>query len=127
MKVVSIALVGTLAAIPVVGQITSPDGVYKEMSVGTAQAILAIFAIIEFLVIVSMFRVWRKDIATDRTEAKEGSEALHKLIAGNSVALSTNALASDRMSVSVDGLERSVVGFSEAVKLNSEIVRNCNR
>lgn len=78
-----------------IGEIT-PEGAFNALAIGTAQCVLAMVAVIEFLAIGLMFSIWRKDIATDRENDKENSTVLIDLLSRNSVALSDNAQASHR-------------------------------
>lgn len=126
MKTISLLFVGTLASIPIIGQLT-PEGAVETMSVGTAQAVLAMVAVIEFLAIALMFSIWRKDIAKDRELDKENSGILTALLSKNSVALSDSAQACHRQSKSIDGLERSVGGLERSVAGFTAVVSKCDR
>ena len=114
MKMLSLMFLGTLTAIPVIGEIT-PEGAFDALSVGTAQCVLAMVAVVEFLAIGFMFSIWRRDIAKDRASDKENSTILVELLFKNSVALSDNAQSSHRQAKSLDALERSVSGFTAVV------------
>ena len=115
----SIAFVGTLVAIPVIGQIT-PESAQSQLATATGQAVLAMVAVVEFIVLGVFFKGWRKDVASDKDLAKENAITLQKLLADNSVALSQNADASHRTAKSLDK-------FSEAVNRNTEVIRKCDR
>ena len=114
MKGLSLMFLGTLTAIPVIGEIT-PEGAFNALAIGTAQCVLAMVAVIEFLAIGLMFSIWRKDIARDRSLAQENSTVLAALLSKNSVALSDNAQSNHRHAKSIDALERSVAGFTAVV------------
>jgi len=114
MKGISLLFLGTLSVIPIIGQITPNDAV-DTLAVGTAQCVLAMVAVVEFLAIGLMFSIWRKDIAKDRDSDADNAKILSDLIAKNSVALSDNAQSNHRHAKSIDALERSVAGFTAVV------------
>ena len=114
MKTISFMFLGTLSAIPVIGEIT-PESAFDAMAIGTAQCVLSMVAVVEFLAIGVMFGIWRKDIAAARQNDKDNANVLTELLSRNSVALSDNAQASHRQAKSIDSLERSVAGFAAAV------------
>jgi len=124
MKLLSTLFVGTLLSIPAIGQINA-DTAIGELSIGTAQMVLAYVAVIEFLAIGLMFSIWRKDLAIDRTTDKENSATLSTLLAENSVAISQNADASHRVSKALDGFEKSVLTVDGSINRMSEVIRKC--
>ena len=126
MRGMSYLFLGTVLVIPVIGQI-NPETAVDKLAVGTAQMVLAMVAVVEFLALAFFFRLWRKDVASDKADLKANAETLSKLLAQNSVALSDNAQASHRTSKALDGLERSVSGFSDAVNRSTEVIRKCER
>jgi len=123
-KGLATAFIGTIIAIPVIGQITPEDAV-QHLAVGTAQAILALVAVVEFIALGFFFKMWRKDVAEGKKDAKETSELLQKLLADNSVALSRNADAGHRQSEAIEGLTESVASFSRSIDRNTEVIRKC--
>jgi hypothetical protein len=126
MKVISLMFVSTLAAIPAVGSIT-PEGAFTAMSIGNAQTILSMVAVIEFLAIGFMFSIWRRDVAAERKSDKANSDMLIKLATDTSVALSENAAASHRQSAAIEDFDKSVSGFAVSVAENTKVIERCTR
>lgn len=119
MKLLSTLFIGSLLAIPAIGQI-SPESAIKELSIGTAQAVLSIVSFVTFSALVGFFKLWRMDLASAKEEAKESADTLRALVSANSVALSNNAQASHRTAKSLDK-------FSESVDRNTEVIMKGSR
>ena len=126
MKGLSAAFLGTVIAIPVVGQI-SPEGAVDAISVGNVQTVLAYAAVIEFIALSTLFALWRKDVVRQQERSEEKAKELSELLAQNTAVIAQNKDAGHRQAHALEALEQSVSTFSDAVNRNSEVIRKCEK
>lgn len=102
--------IGSVAAIPVIGQIPV-QGTLEKLAQGTVQMVLAVVVIFLSLALVRIYQLHRNDMLASRQELKEDNKVIQGLLAEN-VKVMTSTTDSN-------------TDLKEAIKDLSKVIQGC--